>query len=156
MHWVWKARSRVVPPRIVAVLVAAVLCALAALSPCFAQVQLPAVNLGDTNFEDGFAGQGWLLGNSPRAMPQANLRARMARRSQVKTASHPSVLLMTVLAELKRQGLIGNLGVSNVIPEQLAEALKITDIVCVQNYYNVAKRNDDAFIDRLAKDGIAS
>jgi len=80
----------------------------------------------------------------------------MARRSQVKTASHPSVLLMTVLAELKRQGLIGNLGVSNVIPEQLAEALKITDIVCVQNYYNVAKRNDDAFIDRLAKDGIAS
>jgi pyridoxine 4-dehydrogenase len=62
---------------------------------------------------------------------------------------------MTVLAELKRQGLIGNRGVSNVIPEKLAEALKITNIVCVQNFYNVAKRNDDAFIDRLAKDGIA-
>jgi aryl-alcohol dehydrogenase-like predicted oxidoreductase len=42
-----------------------------------------------------------------------------------------------------------------VIPEQLAEAQKITDIVCVQNFYNVANRNDDAFIDRLAKDGIS-
>jgi pyridoxine 4-dehydrogenase len=62
---------------------------------------------------------------------------------------------LTVLAELKRQGLIRNLGVSNVIPEQLAEAQKITDIVCVQNFYNVANRNDDAFIDRLAKEGVA-
>jgi pyridoxine 4-dehydrogenase len=62
---------------------------------------------------------------------------------------------LTVLAELKRQGLIRHLGVSNVIPEQLAEAQKITDIACVQNFYNVANRNDDAFIDRLAKEGIA-
>jgi len=42
-----------------------------------------------------------------------------------------------------------------VIPEQLAEAQKITDIACVQNFYNVANRNDDPFIDRLAKDGIS-
>ena len=42
-----------------------------------------------------------------------------------------------------------------VIPEQLAEAQKITDIVCVQNFYNVANRNDDPFIDRLGKDGIS-
>jgi pyridoxine 4-dehydrogenase len=62
---------------------------------------------------------------------------------------------LTVLAELKRQGLIRHLGVSNVIPEQLAEAQKITDIACVQNFYNVANRNDDAFIDRLAKEGIS-
>src|SRR5207253_4633672 len=62
---------------------------------------------------------------------------------------------LTVLAELKRQGLIRHLGVSNVTPEQLAEAQKITDIVCVQNFYNMANRNDDAFIDRLADEGIA-
>src|SRR6202040_1977134 len=45
---------------------------------------------------------------------------------------------LTVLAELKRQGLIRHLGMSNVSPEQLAEAQKITEIVCVQNFYNVA------------------
>ena len=62
---------------------------------------------------------------------------------------------LTVLAELKRQGLIRHLGVSNVSPEQLAEAQKITEIVCVQNFYNVAQRNDDGFIDDLAGQGIA-
>jgi pyridoxine 4-dehydrogenase len=62
---------------------------------------------------------------------------------------------LTVLAELKRQGLIRHLGVSNVIPEQFAEAQKITDIACVQNFYNVANRSDDAFMDRLAREGIA-
>ncbi len=62
---------------------------------------------------------------------------------------------LTVLAELKRQGLIRHLGLSNIIPEQLAEGQKITDIVCVQNQYNVANRNDDAFIDDLAKQGLA-
>jgi aryl-alcohol dehydrogenase-like predicted oxidoreductase len=59
-----------------------------------------------------------------------------------------------VLAELKRKGLIRHLGVSNVTPEQLDEAQKIADIVCVQNFYNVANRNDDAFIDRLVTEGI--
>jgi pyridoxine 4-dehydrogenase len=62
---------------------------------------------------------------------------------------------LTVLADLKRQGLIRHLGLSNVTPGQLAEAQKITDIVCVQNLYNVAQRNDDGFIDDLAKQGIA-
>src|SRR5260370_29617767 len=62
---------------------------------------------------------------------------------------------MTVLAELKRQGLIGHLGLSNVTPRQLAEAQKISDIVCVQNLYNVAHRNDDGFIDELGRQGIA-
>jgi aryl-alcohol dehydrogenase-like predicted oxidoreductase len=56
---------------------------------------------------------------------------------------------------LKRQGLVGHLGLSNVTPQQLAEAQGITEIVCVQNLYNIAHRNDDAFIDELAQQGIA-
>ena len=60
-----------------------------------------------------------------------------------------------VLAELQEQGLIRHLGVSNVSPEQLAEAQKIADVVCVQNFYNVAHRTDDGFIEELAKQGIA-
>jgi pyridoxine 4-dehydrogenase len=62
---------------------------------------------------------------------------------------------LTVLAELKRQGLIRHIGLSNVSPAQLAEGQKITEIVCVQNFYNVAQRSDDKFIDDLAKQGIA-
>jgi aryl-alcohol dehydrogenase-like predicted oxidoreductase len=62
---------------------------------------------------------------------------------------------LTVLAELKRQGLIRHLGLSNVSREQLAEGQKITEIVCVQNFYNVAQRNDDGFIVGLAKQGMA-
>jgi aryl-alcohol dehydrogenase-like predicted oxidoreductase len=62
---------------------------------------------------------------------------------------------LTVLAELKRQGLIAHIGLSNVTPNQLAEAQRITEIVCIQNFYNVAHRNDDAFIDALAQQGIA-
>jgi pyridoxine 4-dehydrogenase len=62
---------------------------------------------------------------------------------------------LTALAELKRQGLIRHLGLSTVSPEQLAEAQRITQIVCVQNLYNVAQRNDDDFIGDLARQGIA-
>jgi len=62
---------------------------------------------------------------------------------------------LTALAELKSQGLIRYIGVSNVTPRQFQEAQKITEIVCVQNFYNVAQRSDDAFIDALAKEGIA-
>jgi pyridoxine 4-dehydrogenase len=62
---------------------------------------------------------------------------------------------LTVLAELKRQGLIRHLGLSNVTSGQLAEAQKITEIVCIQNLYNVAHRDDDGFIDELARQGIA-
>jgi pyridoxine 4-dehydrogenase len=62
---------------------------------------------------------------------------------------------LTVLAELKRQGLIRHIGLSNVSPGQLAEGQRITEIVCVQNLYNVAQRNDDGFIDDLAGQGIA-
>jgi pyridoxine 4-dehydrogenase len=62
---------------------------------------------------------------------------------------------LTVLAELKKQGLIRHLGLSNVSSKQLAEAQTITDVVCVQNFYNVAHRSDDRFIDELAAQGIA-
>jgi len=62
---------------------------------------------------------------------------------------------LTVLAELKRKGLIRHIGLSNVTPRQLQEAQGITEIVCIQNFYNVANRSDDAFIDALAQQGIA-
>jgi pyridoxine 4-dehydrogenase len=62
---------------------------------------------------------------------------------------------LAVLAELKRQGLIRQIGLSNISPKQLAEGQTITEIVCVQNYYNVAHRGDDTFIDDLANQGIA-
>ena len=62
---------------------------------------------------------------------------------------------LTVLAELKRQGLIRHIGLSNITPKQLSEAQTITEIVCVQNFYNVAQRKDDALIDDLAAQGIA-
>jgi aryl-alcohol dehydrogenase-like predicted oxidoreductase len=62
---------------------------------------------------------------------------------------------ITALAELERQGLIRHIGVSNVSPSQLAQAQAITGIVCVQNFYNIANRSDDSFIDELARQGIA-
>jgi aryl-alcohol dehydrogenase-like predicted oxidoreductase len=61
---------------------------------------------------------------------------------------------LTVLAELKRKGLIRHIGLSNVTPKQLSEAQTITEIVCVQNFYNVAQRRDDALIGDLAAQGI--
>ena len=63
--------------------------------------------------------------------------------------------MFTVLAELQQQGLIRHLGLSNVNPAQLAEAQIIAPVVCVQNFYNVAVRNDDGLIDDLAAQGIA-
>ena len=62
---------------------------------------------------------------------------------------------LNVLVELERQGLIRHIGLSNVTPKQFAEAKGITEIVCVQNFYNVAQRKDDAFIDDLAVQGVA-
>jgi aryl-alcohol dehydrogenase-like predicted oxidoreductase len=62
---------------------------------------------------------------------------------------------LSVLAELQRQGLVRHVGLSNVTAKQIAEGRKITDIVCVQNQYNLAHRADDALIDELARDGVA-
>ena len=61
----------------------------------------------------------------------------------------------SVLAEMQQQGLIRHLGVSNVSAEQIAEAQAIAPIVCVQNHYNIAHRDDDALIEVLAAQGIA-
>ena len=60
-----------------------------------------------------------------------------------------------VLVDLKKQGLIRHIGLSNVMAKQFAEARRITEIVCVQNQYNLAHRTDDAFVDQLAKEGVA-
>jgi aryl-alcohol dehydrogenase-like predicted oxidoreductase len=62
---------------------------------------------------------------------------------------------VTALADLQRKGLIRHVGVSNATAAQLAEAQTITDIVCVQNNYNLAHRHDDALIDDLARQNIA-
>jgi aryl-alcohol dehydrogenase-like predicted oxidoreductase len=62
---------------------------------------------------------------------------------------------LAVLAELKQQGLIRHIGLSNVTPAQMAEAERTTEIVCVQNFYNVAQRSDDGFVDELAGKGVA-
>ena len=64
-------------------------------------------------------------------------------------------LQVQVLADLKRQGLIRHIGLSNVTATQVAEAQTITDIVCVQNLYNIAHREDDHLIESLARQGIA-
>jgi len=70
-------------------------------------------------------------------------------------AEGPIEAPLTVLAELQRQGLIRRIGLSNATPRQVADGRRITDIVCVQNQYNLAHRSDDAFIDDLAAAGIA-
>jgi pyridoxine 4-dehydrogenase len=62
---------------------------------------------------------------------------------------------LIALAELQRQGLVRHIGLSNVTARQVEEGRRIAEIVCVQNMYNLAHRDDDALIDSLAADGIA-
>uniref|UniRef100_Q01RR5 Aldo/keto reductase n=1 Tax=Solibacter usitatus (strain Ellin6076) TaxID=234267 RepID=Q01RR5_SOLUE len=62
---------------------------------------------------------------------------------------------LSALTELKQQGLVQHIGLSTVSPRQLVEAQGITEIVCIQNMYNVAQRGDDQFVDDLAAQGIA-
>ncbi|MBV8932923.1 MAG: oxidoreductase [Kutzneria sp.] len=61
----------------------------------------------------------------------------------------------TVLAELREQGLIRHLGISNATPAQLAEAQGIAPVACVQNYYNIVQRSDEAFVRQCAEQGVA-
>jgi len=61
----------------------------------------------------------------------------------------------SALAELRTRGLIRHLGLSTVTADQLAEAQAIAPVVCVQNFYNVARREDDALVDLTARQGIA-
>jgi aryl-alcohol dehydrogenase-like predicted oxidoreductase len=62
---------------------------------------------------------------------------------------------IATLAELQQQGLIRHLGLSNVTFAQVEEGRRIAEVVCVQNHYNLAHRDDDALIDELAAKGIA-
>ncbi|MYM93919.1 aldo/keto reductase family oxidoreductase [Duganella vulcania] len=62
---------------------------------------------------------------------------------------------LTALAELRRQGLVREIGLSNVTAAQVAQGRAMCEIVCVQNHYNLVHRQDDALIDALARDGIA-
>jgi aryl-alcohol dehydrogenase-like predicted oxidoreductase len=62
---------------------------------------------------------------------------------------------LTVLLELQQKGLIRHIGLSNVSAAQIAEGRRMAEIVCVQNYYNLVHREDDALIDQLAAEGIA-
>jgi len=70
-------------------------------------------------------------------------------------AEGPIEAPLTVLADLQRQGLVRHIGLSNVTSNQIEQGRRICDIVCVQNLYNVAHRQDDSLIDELARAGIA-
>ncbi|MER5170208.1 aldo/keto reductase family oxidoreductase [Thioclava sp. GXIMD2076] len=85
------------------------------------------------------------------AMEVVNLRLMFAEGPAEGSIEEP----LTVLAELQAQGLIRHIGLSNATAAQVAEGRKITEIVCVQNLYNIANRSDDALIETLAAEGIA-
>ncbi|MGF6775184.1 aldo/keto reductase family oxidoreductase [Paraburkholderia sp. GAS334] len=85
------------------------------------------------------------------AIDVVNLRVGAVDRPSYAPLEEP----LSVLADLKRQGLIRHIGLSNVDQQQLSEAQAITEIVCVQNHYNLARRDDDGMIDDLAGKGIA-
>ncbi|QPC91267.1 aldo/keto reductase family oxidoreductase [Mesorhizobium sp. INR15] len=110
----------------------------------------------------------WIPAMSPKELAQAvhdnlrnlgldrlevvNLRSMLGIHGPVEGSLEPQ---LTALAELQRQGLVRHIGLSNVTPRQIADGRRIADIVCVQNQYNLAHREDDALIDDLARDGIA-
>jgi len=72
-----------------------------------------------------------------------------------KPSEGPIEAQFSALAELQQRGLIRQLGISNATATQVQDARRIAPVVCVQNHYNLAHRNDDALIDALARDGIA-
>ena len=86
------------------------------------------------------------------AMEVVNLRIMGAVHGP---AEGPIEAPLTVLADLQRQGLVRHIGLSNVTSDQIKQGRRICDIVCVQNMYNVAHREDDSLIDDLARAGIA-
>jgi pyridoxine 4-dehydrogenase len=120
--------------------------------------------IGARRDEDG----AWLPAFSPEALTQAvhdnlrnlgrdvldvvNLRVMLDPHGPAEGSIEAP---LAALAELKRQGLVRHLGLSNVTPRQVAEGRTICEIVCVQNHYNLVHRADDALIDALARDRIA-
>lgn len=85
------------------------------------------------------------------ALDAVNLRVGGLQAPEAGSLAEP----FSVLAEMQREGLIRHLGLSNVNAKQVAEAQSIAPVVCVQNFYNIANRQDDALIDSLAEQGIA-
>lgn len=110
----------------------------------------------------------WLPASTPEALSQAvhdnlrnlgvealdvvNLRIMFDRSGPAEGSIEDQ---LTALIALQQQGLVRHIGLSNVTHAQVVEARQLTEIVCVQNMYNVAHRNDDRLIDELARDGIA-
>jgi pyridoxine 4-dehydrogenase len=70
-------------------------------------------------------------------------------------AEGPIEAPLTVLADLQRKGLVRHIGLSNATSKQFADARAIAPVVCVQNNYNIAHRDDDALIDELGRSGVA-
>jgi pyridoxine 4-dehydrogenase len=85
------------------------------------------------------------------ALDVVNLRVGGFDRPEPGSVAEP----FSALAQLQQEGLIKHLGLSTVSAEQIAEAQSIAPVVCVQNFYNVANRADDALIDSLAAQGVA-
>jgi aryl-alcohol dehydrogenase-like predicted oxidoreductase len=85
------------------------------------------------------------------AIDVVNLRLPGAAEPVERSLAEP----FEALAELRQQGLVRHLGVSNVTPQMFAEAQSIAPVVCVQNHYNVVHRQDDPLVDALAHEGIA-
>ena len=110
----------------------------------------------------------WLPAMSPAELTQAvednlrhlglevlevvNLRSMLSPHGPVEGSLEAP---LATLLELKERGLIRHIGLSNVTAKQVADAQKMTPIVCVQNQYNIANRGDDALIDALAQQNIA-
>jgi aryl-alcohol dehydrogenase-like predicted oxidoreductase len=92
-----------------------------------------------------------LIGLGLDALDVVNLRVGGLDRPTPGSIAEP----FAVLAELQQEGLIKHLGISTVNAEQIAEAQGIAPIVTVQNFYNIANRQDDALVDSLAEQGIA-
>ncbi len=119
--------------------------------------------VGARRGEDG----SWILDTSPEflkvsvqdnlrnlgldVLPIVNLRVGGVSAPSDASITEP----LTTLAELQQEGLIQHIGLSNVSQKQFEEARPIAKIVCVQNYYNVAHREDDGLLDHLNAEGVA-
>jgi len=111
---------------------------------------------------------GWQAAMEPEALTQAvednlrNLGLDVIEVVNLRSMLHPAkpkegslAPQLEALLELQTRGLIRHIGLSNVTATQIAEAQAMTPIVCVQNMYNLAHRQDDGLVDELAQQGIA-
>ncbi|MCL6411628.1 aldo/keto reductase family oxidoreductase [Pantoea agglomerans] len=111
---------------------------------------------------------GWLAAMEPEALTQAvednlrNLGLDVIEVVNLRSMLHPArpkegslKPQLEALLALQARGLIRHIGLSNVTTTQIAEAQAMTPIVCVQNMYNLAHRQDDELVDQLAQQGIA-